>query len=426
MKRMTHCYAIALLLLTAFFPTSPQAADITLNSKTYLLHYERDLPGETREFTPVYEYLSADVGRLGGTSVSFHFYGWGRQDLQDETGHDKTSGELGSAYLQYLHPTGNGEARLGRFFLTEGAASEIIDGIFLKARTPFGLGASVFGGVPAEASITSTETGDSIYGGRIFFAKTGFAELGVSYLVEKGDFQGEDRKEIGGDLWIRPFGPVELLGRAAYNDATGHMAFQRYVLRLTPIARVDLAVGYEEYTYKDYFQRSLNPAFLFPPIDNNDEVRNIFAVVDWEAVKNVTIIVGAKNIKHDSDTVGDATRGELGVKYSYNNRRDAAGLSAAVVSADRDENEYQEYRGYATHSPAKWRFAVDALTHRYKQAIDGVKNAYHVVGSAGYQLLEILQLSADLTYTKSPRFDEDYVGLIRASLSFGYGTGGKK
>jgi hypothetical protein len=48
------------------------------------------------------------------------------------------------------------------------------------------------------------------------------------------------------------------------------------------------------------------------------------------------------------------------------------------------------------------------------------------VGSAGYQVLEILQLSGDLTYTKSPRFDEDYAGLIRVSLLFGAGTGGKK
>jgi hypothetical protein len=137
-------------------------------------------------------------------------------------------------------------------------------------------------------------------------------------------------------------------------------------------------------------------------------------------------LLGAKNIKHDKDSIGDATRGELGLKYSYNNRRDAAGLSVAVVSADRDENEYQEYRGYVTHSIAKWRFALDALTQRYQQAIFGVKNAYQVVGSAGYQVLEILQLSGDLRYTKSPRFDEDYAGLIRASLSFGTGTGGKK
>jgi hypothetical protein len=423
---MTLACAAALLLLAALLPTPSRSADIALSSKTYLHIYERDIPGNDQQYAPLYEYLSADARGLGGTAFSFHFYGWGRLDLRDDTGSDSTSGELGSAYLQYLHPTGNGEMRLGRFFFTEGAASEIMDGVFLKARTPVGLGVSVFGGIPVEATITSTDKGDSIYGGRVFFAKPGFAELGVSYLFEKGPFQGEDRKEIGGDLWIRPFGPVEVVGRATYNDATGSLAYQRYLLRLTPVARVDLSAGYEAYKYKDYFQTALNPAFLFPAVDNNDEVRTLFAVLDWEAVKNVTVILGAKSIKHDTAAVGDATRGEVGLKYSYNSRRDAAGLSVAVVSADRDENEYQEYRGYVTHSIAKWRFALDALTQRYQQAIFGVKNAYQVVGSAGYQVLEILQLSGDLRYTKSPRFDEDYAGLIRASLSFGTGTGGKK
>jgi hypothetical protein len=301
-----------------------------------------------------------------------------------------------------------------------------MDGIFLKARTSVGLGVSAFGGVPVEATITSTDKGDSIYGGRVFYARPGFVELGVSYLQEKGTFQGDDRKEIGGDLWLRPARMIELIGRATYNDSTGAMGYQRYLLRLTPIAKVDLSVGYEEYKFKDYFQTALNPAFLSPSVDNNDKVQAIFAVIDWEVVKDITLTFGAKNIKHDRDAIGDATRGELGVKYSYNNRKDAAGLSAAVVSADRDENEYQEYRGYATYSPAKWRFALDALTHQYKQAISGTKNAYHVVGFAGYQLLDILQLSGDLTYTKSPRFDEDYAGLIRVSLLFGTGTGGKK
>ncbi len=426
-KRMTLFYATALLLLAVQFPIPSPAADITLSSKTYLLFYERDVPGGgNQQFAPLYEYLSADAAKLGGTPVSFHFYGWGRQDLRDATGSDKTSGELGSAYLQYLHPTGNGEMRLGRFFLTEGAAMETMDGIFLKARTAFGLGVSAFGGVPVEASITSTEKGDSIYGGRVFFARPGFAELGMSYLQEKGTFQGEDRKEIGGDLWLRPAGMVELIGRATYNDATGALAFQRYLVRLTPIAGIDLSVGYEAYKYKDYFQTALNPAFLFPSVDNNDRVRTAFAVLDWEAVKNVTVTLGAKSIKHDAAAIGDAIRGELGVKYSYNNHRDAAGVSAALVTADRDENEYREYRGYATYSPVKWRFALDALTHQYKQAISGTKHAYHVVGSAGYQLFEFLQLAGDLTYTQSPRFEEDYAGLLRASLSYGTITGGKK
>jgi outer membrane protein OmpA-like peptidoglycan-associated protein len=417
--------AFALLLASALFPAVSSAADINLSSKTYILYYQREVPGDkTLDLTPVYEYLSADAGRLGGTSFSFHFYGWGRHDLQDPSGNSesKTTGELGSAFLQYIHPTGNGEMRLGRFFLTDGSASEILDGLFLKARTPSGLGMSVYGGVPAEATITPTETGDSIYGGRVFYARPGLTEIGVSYLQEKGDFQGNDRKEIGGDLWLRPAGVLDLIGRATYNDATRAIAYQRYLLRFSPVPGVDLYAGYEGYDYKERFQTSLNPAFIFPAIDNTDKVNTGFASMDWEVVKGFTLTLGGKNIRHDSAAIGDAVRGDLGFKYVYNEHRDAVGASGAIVDADRDENSYSEYRGYATYTPGKWRFSMDALTHQYKQAISGTKQAYQVVASAGYRPIDILRLSGDVTYTKSPQFDEDYAGLVRVSLDLAGST----
>ena len=426
-KRVVCSCAAALLLLVTLLAAPSPGADITLSSRTYFLYYKRDVPGEaSRRFAPVYEYLSADANGLGGTTVSFHFYGWGRQDMGEKTGSGKTSGDLGSAYLQYLHPTGNAEMRLGRFFLAEGVAREIVDGVFLKGRTGSGFGASAFGGVPVEATITATATGDSIYGGRLFFARPGFAELGVSYLQEKGEFQGNDRKEVGGDLWVRPFGTVELIGNATYNDATRALAFQGYMIRLSPFTRVDFSFGYEEYSYKDYFQTSLSPVFLAPAIDNTDKARIVIALLDLEVVKNVTLTLGAKTIRHDQKDPGDARRGELGVKYVYNDLKDAAGASFAWVTADLDENAYGEYRGYATWSPSRWRFALDALTRQYKQAIDGMKNALQVVGSAGFHPFDILRISGDLTYTKSPRFDKDYAGLVRVSLLFGPGAGGKK
>ncbi len=428
-KRMLPACAVALLLASALFPAVSSAADINISSKTYFLYFQREVPGDTTlKFAPVYEYLSADAGRLGGTSFSFHFYGWGRQDLQDASGssESKTTGELGSAFLQYIHPTGNGEMRLGRFFLTDGAASEIVDGLFLKARTPLGLGMSVFGGIPVEATITSTETGDSIGGGRVFYVRPGLTEIGVSYLQEKGDFQGNDRKEISGDLWLRPAGFLDLIGRATYNDATRAIAYQRYLLRFSPVSGVDLYAGYEGYDYKDRFQTSLNPAFIFPAIDNTDRVNTGFASLDWEVVKGFTLTLGGKNIRHDSAAIGDAIRGELGAKYVYNEHRDAAGVSGAVVDADRDENSYSEYRGYATYSPGNWRFSLDGMTHQYKQAISGTKQAYQVVASAGYRPIGILRLSGDVTYTKSPQFDEDYAGLVRVSLDIAGSTEGGK
>jgi outer membrane protein OmpA-like peptidoglycan-associated protein len=311
--------------------------------------------------------------------------------------------------------------RLGRFFLTEGTAAEIMDGVFLKGRTPLGFGLSVFGGVPVERTITSTDTGDSIYGGRLFFSRAGFAEIGATYLMEDGDFQGDDREMIGGDLWVSTPGiPVEITGRAFYNVSTSSMAQQRYVLRLVPVSRLDLALGYEE--YKDLFQTALHSAFLSPAIDNTDEVQVLFAIVDFQIAEGITVEAVGKSIQHDVSNPGDATRAELGVRYVYNDRKDVGGLSMAIVSADQDENEYQEYRAFATYSPGRWRFSLDALTHRYKEEIGGIDDAYHVVGSAGVQVLPYMKVSGDVTYTRSPRFSHDYVGLLRVSIDLSGST----
>ena len=420
--------AISLLLPLLFAGTAP-AADLSLSSKTYGLLYERELAGGQKDrYAPLYEYLSADAANLGGKPLSFHFYGWGRVDLGKDSGSGGTSGEVGSVYLEYLHPEGNAQGKLGRFFLTEGAAMEIIDGAFVKATTPVGLGVSLYGGIPVEYSIlNNTSGGDSLYGGRVFFVRPGFVEIGASYLKENGSFQeGKDRELVGGDLWLRVAPSVELTAQAAYNRSVSEMASQRYAVRIVPGATVDISAGYESYTYKGLFQSTLNPAFVSPSVDNNDKVQTIFGVVDWAFVPGWTLEVAGKNIRHDKSDPGDANRGEVGVRYSYNDKKDVAGLSAAFVSADGEENEYQEYRGFATYSPAKLRLALDALTQRYKKEINGKKNQYQVVATAGYQLLASLQLSGNLTYTQSPNFQEDWAGLIRVNYDFATSTGGKK
>jgi hypothetical protein len=423
------CLAVAVsLFLPLLFAGTAPAADLTLSSKTYGLLYQRELAGGQKDqYAPLYEYLSADAANLGGKPLSFHFYGWGRVDLGKDSGSGSTSGEVGSVYLEYLHPEGNAQAKVGRFFLTEGAAMEIIDGAFVKATTPIGLGVSLYGGVPVEYSILdNTSGGDSLYGGRVFFVRPGFVEMGVSYLKEKGSFQGKDRELYGGDLWLRVAGPVELTGQATYNQSIHEMASQRYAVRIVPGSTFDISAGYESYTYRGLFQPALNPAFVSPSVNPDDKVQTIFGIVDWAFVPGWTLEVAGKNIRHDKSDPGDANRGEVGVRYTYNDKKDVAGLSAAFVSADQAVNEYQEYRGFASYSPAKLRLTVDALTQQYKQEINGKKNQYQVVATAGYQLLASLQLSGNLTYTQSPNFQEDWAGLIRVNYDFATSTGGKK
>ncbi|MHB1011719.1 MAG: hypothetical protein ACYC37_02225 [Desulfobacteria bacterium] len=424
----------AIVAVSLLFPLLPArtagAADLSVSSSTYLRYYERELAGGTKNtYAPLYEYLSADAANLGGTSVAFHFYGWGRADLSDPSGSGKQSGDLGSAYLEYLHPKGNAQMKLGRFFLAEGVAVETLDGAFFKATTPIGIGISGYGGAPVEQSILdNTGTGGSLYGGRLFFNRSGVTEIGVSYLKEKGPFQGKDRELYGGDLWLRLFGPVELTAQATYNQSTRGMASQRYALRIVPGSRFDLSAGYEAYAYKDLFQTALHPVFVVSPsaIDNADKVKTIFGVLDWEVVSGLTFELAAKNIRHDNANPGNANRGETGIRYAFNDKKDVFGLSAAAVTSDRDENEYREFRGFVTFSPSKFHLALDALTQQYKKEIDGKKHAYQVVASAGYKVASYLSVSGDLTYTQSPTYQQDYAGLLRATLELGTATGGKK
>jgi hypothetical protein len=161
-------------------------------------------------------------------------------------------------------------------------------------------------------------------------------------------------------------------------------------------------------------------------VDNGDKVRTIFGVVDWEVVSGLTFELAAKNIRHDNVGTGNANRGEAGFRYAFNDRKDVVGVSAGAVTADREENEYREFRVFATWSPSKFRFSLDGLTQQYRKAIDGRKNAHQVVASAGYKVRSYLSVSGDVTYTQSPTFQEDYAGLLRATLELGTATGGKK
>ncbi|MGB7631306.1 MAG: hypothetical protein WBM29_09520 [Candidatus Deferrimicrobium sp.] len=420
---------IAFSLILSALPTGPAtAAEVTLSSKTYGLLFERELAGGQKDrYAPLYEYLSADAANLGGKPLSFHFYGWGRADLGEQTGTGNTSGEISSLYLEYRHPQGNAQGKLGRFFLTEGAAMDTIDGVFVKTTTPVGLGVSLYGGVPVEYSILAgAQRADSLYGGRIFFVQSGFAELGASYLKENGSTGALDRELYGGDMWVRVAGPVQLTGQAYYNRSAREMASQRYAVRIVPGATFDISAGYEAYNYKGLFRSALNPAFVFPALDNNDKVQTIFGIVDWELTPGWTLQVAGKNIRHDQSDPGDANRGEVGLRYTFNGNKDVAGFSAAFVSADRDENEYQEYRAFATYTPDKLRLTLDGLIQDYKQEINGKKNAYQVVATAGYQILAALQVSGNLTYTQSPNFEKDYAGLVRLSYGLATSTGGKK
>jgi hypothetical protein len=403
--------------------------DLLFSSRTYGLLSEREFAGgEKAHYAPLYEYVSMDAGNIGGKPIFLRFYGWGRADLGDDTGGDSASGEIASFYLEYLHPEGNAQARAGRFFMSEGVASDTIDGVFVKTMLPHGFGVALWGGIPVEYPIpvadeTDIERGDSLYGGRLFFARSGLLEVGFSYLKENGSRSDLDRELFGGDLWLQVYKGVELSGLLSYDDDAGTMAQQRYAVRYVPGSTYDITAGYEYYDYEGLFHSALNPAFRFPTLDNTDQVGKYFVIADYWLTPAWSLEFSGKYLDHRNEDPGNAYRGEVGVRHLYNGGKDIAGASIAYTDGENDEDTYSEFRAFGAYTSGKLRVTLDAIAQLYKAEKE---NAYQVVATAGYQFLTALQLSGAFIYTRSPYYENDVSGLVRVSYDLAISTGGTK
>lgn len=218
---------------------------------------------------------------------------------------------------------------------------------------------------------------------------------------------------------------MDLTGKAVYNVVTEDIASHRLALRLVPVKAIDLQLGTEGYKYKDLFQGVLNPAFLPPSMNPDDEVQNLFAELDWQASKILILNAGIKNIHHLETDPGDALRGEAGFRFNLKGAINKVGLSAAVQTADQKRNEYQEFRGWLMGSVNRWKFSLDGMTWFYEETAGTEDTTVQVVGSAGYQFSRTFGISGDLRYTQSPQFKEDVSLFLRADLKLGSSGGGE-
>jgi hypothetical protein len=132
--------------------------DVSGRSRTYLLSREAI---DSTKLMPLYKYLNLKAESSGTGAVSFNFGGWYRYDLQSETFNGRTNDDLQYAYLTFRRKTGNAALNIGNMRVHEGAASELVDGVYGRADLMAGFGMAVYGGSLVE-TIFDTRRGDSI------------------------------------------------------------------------------------------------------------------------------------------------------------------------------------------------------------------------------------------------------------------------
>ncbi|HET6365192.1 MAG TPA: hypothetical protein VFG02_09090 [Nitrospirota bacterium] len=413
----------ALMFFLLSFSSMASALELSGQSNTYL--QSRETTDQTK-LLPLYEYLNFKAENLGSQNISFHFGGWYRYDLKNESFGTKSTGDLQYAYLSYKPDKGNAVLNLGRLFVNEGVASEQVDGVFGRTDLLGGITVAAFGGSPVETDFDS-RTGDSAYGGRISQGLYEVYRIGFSYLLEKN---GSDdfRKEEGLDLWFRPVNKVELLGSSFYNALTSDWMKHTYFLTLGPFGIISFRTEFTNISYKDYFTSFTTSAFKFDPtingVDPNEKLSSIGEEVSFNLGK---AILSADYKKYSYDIAGDAKY--YGGKLAFAGAQNiGAGLSVHRMDGQTDNFKYYEYRLYGYKKFAKIDITVDLFTVSYDEEINGIKNAYSASLAGGYALSARARLAADVEYAKDPFFDRDVRGLVKFVYNFEIepGTKGRK
>lgn len=400
---MRHLSFFVAAFLALMYPFSASALDVTGQSRTYLQSYQT---ADSTRLLPLYEYLDFRAASGDSGAVSFNFGGWYRYDLKNESFNGKYNDDLQYAYLSFREEQGNGTLNLGRLRVHEGVASELVDGIYGRTDLHGGFGVAAYGGSPVETRF-DTRRGDTIYGGRIFHGVPGLYTLGVSYLDERNG-NSAFRREEGADLWLRPVSKLELQGMSSYNSLSRNWMQHSYFVTVGPFDGLRLNGEFSRVSYKDYFVGATMSAFTFPSINPDETVTTTGGSISYALTHSLTAVVDYKNFNYR--IAGHA--GYYGGKLAYAAESFGAGAGFHRMDGETDALKYDEESIYLMQKISSFDISAQGILVAYKQAINGVKNAYTASAAAGYSFSAKARLAADVQYSKNPDFNRDTRGML--------------
>ncbi|UFS71854.1 hypothetical protein LPW11_06580 [Geomonas sp. RF6] len=410
----------------------------SVESTTILRLEQRDAAGSKKDVAPLTQFLGLDLDRLSGSSLSLHFYGWGRLDLAEKSYNtDQGGGSVTYGYLQYRPRDANAELRLGRFFVHEGIVNEQVDGVGARSDLPFGLAISAFGGATVHTvNLPGEESdgkGDGLFGGRVSYRYRGVVEVGLSGVYESAapslaTHAGGNHRLVGGDLWLAPHSAVELTGHSSYNTETSQVAEHSYLLNVRPVQELTVSARYEEERDRSYFYTWA--LFSGAALDPADRSRSIGASASYR-IRKGELFAEYRRYKRELGTA-DRFGGEA--KFSFADNRVRAGGGYHYLRADQSfaisgtqSPSYHAVRGYLMTDTPSYFGALDLTAYLFKEKIFGRKSAWEGTASGGYHLTRALALSGDVAYGSNPQFSDEVRAVVRLTYNMAYdGKGGTK
>jgi hypothetical protein len=410
---------VAALVSALLWSTPLIASDYAISGESNTIFRPRTAINKKTIF-PAYEYLrlSLDDTRKDGTGLSFYLGAWGRADLADKSSSNSTDGDFQYAYLTYRAPKNNTVATVGRQFISEGVASERIDGVYVRNDFVYGIGASAFLGNSVITEPTKILPGGGIvYGTRISQTDKKYYTVGLSAIKSEYDNSSSYREEEGLDLWIRPLDKVELIGRSSYNSITSGWMENSYSVSYSPLKDLSLGADFSHINFKDYLASVTTSALsLVNPIwKSNEKQTAIGTNAAYTVNKDLTVAADFKFFSYDQS--GDASY--FGVKATYampDSLLFGCGLHRMEGYVER--LRYVEMRAFASKKMGQTDLALDAVATNFDKMINGIRNGLTITGALGHEINRKLKLGADLEIARNPDFDREARVLLKATYTF--------
>lgn len=244
------------LLLVAQAPQA-RAADLRLDSATYLRGHVRPGAPQLTTHLPLYQLISLRAADLGLAGLSLEADLWGTVEALDVID-TRASGDVSVLLLRYQAPARSKlrglRVSVGRQLVALGSSIlEQLDGGAVDYRLPLGIELAAFGGLVTGARFSrqawyvgqdSDRFGLSwVVGGRLGFRFGDRVAAGVSYRHKRHGGRLAF-SELGWDAVVTPLGWLELLCAGALELTAGGIREAQLGLRVIPTLALELGAGY--------------------------------------------------------------------------------------------------------------------------------------------------------------------------------------
>ena len=268
-RRTAALLGLGLLLLAA--PASGQS--LWGQSSTFVRGFVRPTGQDVATYIPFYEMVQLHGRKLGVDGLSLDASIWGMVDVVDIQERYRAAGDVSVLNLSYQAPS---EGRLkflrgldvtaGRQLVALGpVVLEQVDGGKIHYLHSSGLEVGFFGGAPTGTRFTAQPwpIGQDRYnygyswlmGGRIGYLDLGRIAGGVSYVQRRYAGRIADN-DIGADFSFVPIDLIEVTGSGTVNLEALRAREARGAVRIRPIRKLDILVGYRFTSPDLYVPRS--------------------------------------------------------------------------------------------------------------------------------------------------------------------------